>query len=332
MVGLKADAASALAAFSNLCAEKGLLKRRDGLSEEDEDYGLTDQGTLLRFLEAKGMDASKALEQFEQATQFHTENNAPRLYDFISVAHVEDTRVLYPHWTGRCDHDGRPILMIDVGALDREALNHWRETRDIPSEAPSMAQRAIVHFDHFTRFALPLCSAVYGHPVTDCAYVVDASALSLRQVWDVREFARDISWLVATCYPETIHRAYICNVPFYFPKLYKILKPFIDPMTAAKLQFLPSSEAYTVLNNQIDHENIPTNFGGDFKFETGMLPDLEKEIRAALQFPGEFPAGPVKWVRGERGELKAIATGTVDGVKRDEEIAVLSIQNGGVAQ
>ncbi|KAL4863210.1 hypothetical protein BDV12DRAFT_30614 [Aspergillus spectabilis] len=329
MVGIQTEVASALSSFGGQCAEKGLLKRRDGLKEEDEEYGFTDEGTLLRFLEAKGMDPVKALEQYEQATKFHAENNALRLYDSISVSDVEDTRVLYPHWTGRCDREGRPILMIDIAALDKEAVAHWRATRDIPSETPNMAQRALVHFDGITRFVLPLCTAVRGHVVTNCAYVVDASTLSLRQAWDLREFARDISWLVATCYPETIHRAYICNVPFYFSKLYKILKPFIDPVTAEKLQFLQSHEAYSFLNERIDHDNIPTNFGGDFKFKTGMLPNLDEEIRAVLQLSGDLPLGPVKWIRGESGELKAVATGTVDGVQRSQEIAVLAHQSGG---
>jgi hypothetical protein len=104
--------------------------------------------------------------------------------------------------------------MIDVAVLDKEAVAHWRATRDMPSETPNMAQRALVHFDGITRFVLPLCTAVRGHAVTNCTYVVDASALSLRQVWDLRDFARDISWLVATCYPETIHRAYVSSPDF----------------------------------------------------------------------------------------------------------------------
>jgi hypothetical protein len=107
------------------------------------------------------------------------------------------------------------------------------------------------------------------------------------------------------------------------------LKPFIDPMTAEKLQFLQNHEAYSFLNERIDHDSIPANFGGDFKFKTGMLPNLDGEIRAALQLSGDLPLGPLKWIRGESGELKAVATGTVDGVQRREEIAVLSHQNGG---
>ncbi|KAL4876925.1 CRAL-TRIO domain-containing protein [Aspergillus karnatakaensis] len=342
MVGLKTEDASAFSTFIDLCAQQGLLKRRDGLTDEDVDDGLTDEGTLLRFLEAKGMDSAKALAQLEQATKFHTENNAVRLYDSISVADYENTRVLYPHWTGRCDREGRPIVMIDMTALDRAALEHWRATRDItpgPSAngdsiaTPNMAQRAIVHFDGLTRFVLPLCSAAYGRPVTNCSYVVDASTLSLRQVWDVRDFARDISWLMATCYPETIHKAYICNVPFYFSKLYRILKPFIDPVTAEKLEFLQSSEAYPALSEIMDHDSIPINIGGAFRFTTGMLPDFDEQLRAALNLTGDLPRGPLKWVRDESGERKAVATGTVDGEERKQEVAVLRQQNGnGVAK
>ncbi|KAL2823564.1 CRAL-TRIO domain-containing protein [Aspergillus cavernicola] len=336
-VGLKTEEASALATFSDLCAEQGLLKRRDGLKDEDFNDGFTDESTLLRFLQANRMDPSRALQQFQQATTFHSENDAVRLYNLISVEDYEDTRLLYPHWTGRCDNHGRPILMIDMHALSREALTHWRAIRDIPAgtlsgddsmSTPNMPQRTLVHFDGFTRFALPLCSAVYtSKPVTNCSYIVDASSISLRQAWDVREFARDSSWILATCFPETIYRVYVCNVPAYFSRLWKILKPLIDPVTADKIVFLHSTEAYAVLNEEIDRVNIPTNFGGDFEFKTGMLPDFDNEIRQALQWsiPKEsLPSGPIKWVRGESGEMRAVATGTVGGVLRAEEIAILA--------
>lgn len=40
------------------------------------------------------MDASRALMQFEEATQFHKKNEAVKLYDLINVTDFEDTRKL----------------------------------------------------------------------------------------------------------------------------------------------------------------------------------------------------------------------------------------------
>ncbi|KAL4787179.1 CRAL-TRIO domain-containing protein [Aspergillus varians] len=331
MVGLNAEGASAFSTFSRQCAEKGLLQRRNGLTDEDSPDGITDERTLLRFLQANQLDPSKALEQFQQATKFHTENDALRLYDLMSVSDFEDTRLLYPHWTGRCDRYGRPILMLDVSALGKEALMHWRETRNMPLKTGSgfpstMVQRALVYFDHFTRFVLPLCSAVHGASVTNCVYVVDASSLSMRQAWDVREFAQEISWILATCYPETIYRVYACNISGYCSRLWAILKPFVDPVTAAKIRFLQSSESYSFLKEEIDHANIPSTIGGGHQFDTGMRPDLDEEICQALGWTApqtDLPPGPLKWTQTEEGKKKAVATGTVEGEPRREEIATL---------
>lgn len=75
-----------------------------------------------------------------------------------------------------------------------------------------MAQRCLVYFDSFTRLVLPLCSAMHREPVTNCVFIVDASSLGVKQAWDVREFARDVSWILTTCFPETIHRVYVSSL------------------------------------------------------------------------------------------------------------------------
>ncbi|KAL4771842.1 CRAL-TRIO domain-containing protein [Aspergillus nidulans var. acristatus] len=349
--------ASAASAFTKLCADKGLLKRPLGLKDEDVADGFTDEMTLLRFLQANKLDSSKALEQFQQALDFHTDNDAIRLYDLISVSEFEETRAVYPHWTGRCDRSGRPLLMFNVSAIDKEGLAHWRKTRDMPKaiipgypadadstvsastwtstsppQSPNMAQRAVAYFDYYSRFVLPLCSAAHGKPVTNCVYLIDAGPLYMRQAWDLREFARDVSWILAMCFPETIYRCYCCNVPSFLARFWTIFKSFIDPVTASKVQFLPRSDAYDTLKADIEHDDIPTCLGGGFQFETGMLPDLDDGIRRALEWSGtqvDLPPGPIKWVQtpapaeSGTGTRKAVATGTVEGVQRAVEVATL---------
>lgn len=115
--------------------------------------------------------------------------------------------------------------MIDMAHLDQAAMIHWRETTEIPSQnactdgeniTPSMEQRASVLHDYITRFVFPLCSAMKDRleaskPISKSVYVVDASSLGVKQAWDLRDFARDISWILSTCYPETIDRIYVSH-------------------------------------------------------------------------------------------------------------------------
>lgn len=116
--------------------------------------------------------------------------------------------------------------MIDMTHLDQAAIIHWRETTAIPHQdactgggkiALDMEQRASVLHDYITRFVFPLCSAIKDRPETSkpiskSIYLVDASTLCLKQAWDLRDFARDISWILSTCYPETIDRIYVSHI------------------------------------------------------------------------------------------------------------------------
>jgi hypothetical protein len=74
-----------------------------------------------------------------------------------------------------------------------------------------MAQRVTVFHDSLTRFVLPLCTAMRDRqkpttPISNAVYVVDASAVSVKQGWDLKDFAQEISSILITCYPETIER------------------------------------------------------------------------------------------------------------------------------
>ncbi|PYI01418.1 CRAL/TRIO domain-containing protein [Aspergillus sclerotiicarbonarius CBS 121057] len=341
---LATDQTATLAAFKASCAEEGLLAPREGLQDGDVSDGINDDSTLLRYLEARKMDSTSALEQFQEATKFHTEKHILRLYDLVSLEDYEETRKMYPHWTGRRDRRGQPILVFDIAHWGSSTIAAWQKTRQTPchidfsstaSVNPAMIQRAAIHFDTVTRFVLPLCSALRDRPdpetpITKAVYILDASSLGIKQSWDLRDVIRDISSLLTTCYPETIDKIFVGNAPFYFPKIWAFLKNFVDPVTAEKLVITRSADAYATMLTQMDHDEIPSPFGGGFKFTTGMLPDLDEALRQALQWSSGsnegLPRGPIKWMEDEQGRRRAVATGRIDDQQRTEEVAVLRVQ------
>ncbi|GKZ73181.1 hypothetical protein AnigIFM50267_009858 [Aspergillus niger] len=340
---LAPDQSTVLETFRSCCAAEGLLGRREGLQAGDVVDGINDNTTLLRYLGARRMDPKAALKQLQEATQFQADRQVLRLYDLISVEHYEETRKLYPHWTGRRDRRGRPILVLDLAHLNASTMAAWRKTRDISRHTelaatgpiiPDMEQRAAIYFDSITRFVLPLCSAMSDRPdpttpIDKSIYIVDASVLSLKQAWDLREFARDISWILSTCYPETIDRIIVGNAPFYFAKIWAFMKSFVDPITADKLVITRPADAYATMAEHMDHKDIPSQFGGGFQFTNGMLPDLDEGIQQALQWTSSskeaLPQGPLKWTEDENGQRRAVATGSIDGRQRSEEVAILPV-------
>ncbi|PWY67089.1 CRAL/TRIO domain-containing protein [Aspergillus sclerotioniger CBS 115572] len=339
---LATDQTAVLAAFKASCTAEGLLAPREGLQDGDVPDGINDDATLLRYLDARKMDPEAALQQFQEATKFHTEKHVLQLYDRISLENYEETRKMYPHWTGQRDRQGQPILMFDIAHWDSSTIATWQKTRQIPCNSdvastainPVMIQRAAIHFDTITRFVLPLCSAMADRPdpatpITKAVYIVDASSLGIKQSWDVRDVARDISGLLTTCYPETIDRIFVGNAPFYFPRIWAFMKHFVDPVTAEKLVITKSADAYDTMLKHVDHDKIPSQFGGGFKFTTGMLPELDEGIRQALQWTNlskeGLPPGPIKWMEDAEGRRRAVATGRVDDMQRTEEIAILRV-------
>lgn len=116
--------------------------------------------------------------------------------------------------------------MFDLSCLDKTSLASWEQTRHTAawsthSEAnlppkPDMLQLASVYHDSLARLVFPLCSMMTDRPnpsipITSSIYLVDASELGLKQGWNLRYFAQSISWLLSTCYPETIQRIFVSS-------------------------------------------------------------------------------------------------------------------------
>lgn len=85
-----------------------------------------------------------------------------------------------------------------------------------PPPEPDMLQLASVFHDSLTRFIFPLCSMAANRSntsvtITHSIYLIDASSLGLKQGWGLRSFAQNISWLLSTCYPETIQRVFVSD-------------------------------------------------------------------------------------------------------------------------
>ncbi|KAJ6003502.1 hypothetical protein N7451_006049 [Penicillium sp. IBT 35674x] len=350
-----------LKAFIQLCAEHGLLTQPEGLQKGDLYDGLLDPSTLLRFLTARRFNADGALEQFQEASQFRREKHIVRLYDIVEIADFEQARqfvilpfpysskildtnlaMQYPHWTGRRDKRGLPICMFDLSFLNKKNLACWEQTRhtatwsDSQSHAnlppkPDMLQLASVYHDSFARLVFPLCSMMTDRPnpsvaITSSIYLVDASDLGLKQGWSLRYFAQSISWLLSTCYPETIQRVFVCSAPSYFSTIWKYLKSWVDTNTAEKIVVLSSTEVLPALEEYIDNANIPTTLGGRFPFEHGMLPELDDNIwqHFSWRLPSRsLPPGPIKWTEDVNGRKIALAVGGEAGSRRIEKIAVL---------
>lgn len=63
-------------------------------------------------------------------------------------------------------------------------------------------------------------------------------------------------------FPERLYRMIIINSPWYFPALYNMFKPFIDPRTREKIVIL-GTDYQSVLAEYADPADIPSDYGGE---------------------------------------------------------------------
>jgi hypothetical protein len=110
----------------------------------------------------------------------------------------------------------------------------------------------------------------------------------------------------------------------YFEKIWGLLSKFVDPRTASKLVIVPSGSTLSTLTARMNIESIPTEYGGGFEYQPGMPPKLDQGILEHFEwaFSGDrLPAGPIKWAESQDWGRVLLATGSVDGERRNEVLA-----------
>ncbi|KAF2754596.1 CRAL/TRIO domain-containing protein [Pseudovirgaria hyperparasitica] len=337
------DEAEKFAILKDRCSEAGLLDRPETLGQKESRAGIYDDVTLLRFLRARKLDVEGAYTQFKDAVAVRRAVGMEDMYDNIDIDEFEETRQLYPYWSGRRSKEGLPLCIWDCSYLTSARMATYRaplkpplslsstknENNDVDAKVPPETVRALAVHDSLTRLALPLCSAVQTRPhadlpISSCLYIGDLSSFGLTQAWTLKAYIPHITSLLAAHYPEMLDEVFIVNAPGFFPRVWKWIEGWFDPVTASKLRFL-GKEEMGILRERIWEGDLPVRYGGTWEWEHGMGMSLDKEVERRLEWVGErkeLPEGPLKWVR-EDGRDVIVAVGTKKGVRREEIIARL---------
>jgi hypothetical protein len=199
---------AALQSFKELCHEKGYWEPGNG-----EKLASHDDETLLRYLRARKFVPQDAFGQFKDTEDWRKENQLDTLYETIDIHEYEQTRRLYPQWTGRRDRRGIPIYVFEVANLDYKDVSAYEKDSDrkkvaqskdgkidIKSKVPRKMLRLFALYENLCRFVLPLCSAMPDRessetPISQSGNIVDISKVGLKQFWNLRAHLQDSSAL-----------------------------------------------------------------------------------------------------------------------------------------
>lgn len=237
-----------LAKFKQLCEQKGYY--HPGHSSKNVPPSHDDE-TLLRYLRARKFIPKDAFGQFKDTEDWRQENQLDTLYDTMDVHEYEQTRRLYPQWTGRRDKRGIPFYVFEVANLDAKVVNAYANdsdrkkkggqnasdsTVDVKSKVPRKMLRLFALYENLCRFVLPLCSAVPDRPnsetpVSQSSNVVDLNRVGLAQFWKLRAHLQDSSALATAHYPEILDRIFVVGAPGFFSTIWDWAKNWFDPIT-----------------------------------------------------------------------------------------------------
>ncbi|KAK4099216.1 CRAL/TRIO domain-containing protein [Parathielavia hyrcaniae] len=325
-----------LESFKVFLEEKGLYTRGPPASHDDQ--------TLLRFLRARRWIVQDAYGQFKDTEEWRQKNQLEVLYDTIDVEAYEQTRRLYPQWTGRRDRRGIPLYLFQIRHLDSKTVAAYEKSAEAVSASkaetdgstPQRLLRLFALYENLTRFAQPLCSemtdrehARAGTPITLSTNIVDVSQVSLRMFWNLKAHMQAASTLATAHYPETLDRIFIIGAPYFFSTVWGWIKRWFDPITVSKIFILGPAEVKATLEEFVEPRNIPRAYGGELEFEFFDRPNLDPRIREAVTWENgftDFPEGPAYWVPVDGGKrLACMAVGSVGGEHRRERVCTIPV-------
>ncbi|KAL1882898.1 hypothetical protein Daus18300_000536 [Diaporthe australafricana] len=336
---LTPDEEAALKGFKVYLQEKGLYQPGPPPSHDDP--------TLLRFLRARKWAIPDAYTQFKGTEEWRKAIQLDVLYDTIDVEAYEQSRSLYPQWTGRRDRRGIPLYLFEIRHLDSKSISAYEKSVDktYSKAAPPPASmhtaakliRLFALYENLTRFAQPLCTQLTDRehprtPITLSTNIVDVGGVSLKQFWNLKSHMQAASQLATAHYPETLDRIFVIGAPAFFSTVWAWVKRWFDPVTVSKIFILSHSEVLPVLTSFIDPSNIPRKYGGTLDFAWGDAPNLDPVIRDAADWEGPakekpaFPRGPAYWRPIDGGKrVECVAVGSVDKVERCVRVCTLPV-------
>ena len=120
-------------------------------------------------------------------------------------------------------------------------------------------------------------TALLGAPVTKQLVVMDMAGLSLWPHAEGFELLRKCVEIDGAHYPETLGTHYIINAPLIFTGMWKVIKKWLDPKTAAKFE-VHGTDYRAALLKAIHPSQLPVEYGGTSSY---VLPPLLLDAKAA---------------------------------------------------
>lgn len=218
-----------------------LLSTLEGKVRECADNALTNDAIVLRFLRARRFDEEEAFDMLYSMLKFRAE------FQNIGVDALHPVMCENELRTGKSffykyDKEGRPIVYIRARLHDPSMCDPLENQR-----------YCVLMMEYGKRLLRPP-----GETVT---LVFDMNNASVRNI-DIKSVLFMVQTL-QSCYPESLGKVLIYKSTWLVNGAWKMVRPFMDPITASKVYFIKPEE----LTEHIREEDLPREYGGKDPFE-----------------------------------------------------------------
>jgi hypothetical protein len=210
---------------------------------------------LLRFLRARKFDFTKAKEMLLSAEKWRKDFKVDEIVKNFEFREKEEVDKYYPQYYHKMDKEGRPLYIECIGNLNMKALNAVTTTE-------RQLQRLVLEYEISLTERLRACSISIGHPVETFCTILDLGGVSLSNFYGVKDYISAAASIGQDRYPETMGTFYIINASWAFSAIWAMIRPWLDEVTAAKIQIVGAGYKELLLK-QIPKENLPKWFGGE---------------------------------------------------------------------
>jgi hypothetical protein len=242
--------------------------------------------TILRFLRAAKYNIEKTKtailagvawrEKVEMASLQSCFGHEVLEHNFYEVLRINE------HWHYGFDKMNRPIFYRKYGTFDSTELLKMTTMDNVEK-----------YFAWEQEIHMMLCRIISeqtGTLIEHTSTVIDLEGMRMSQVTsDFMTIVRLSADVSKVNYPETLGKMYIINAPMVFPMVWRLVKVFLDPDVASKIEILGSkSRWFPVLENYFGIENIPQEYGGmgpPLDCTNHSYPDFEKLLKRMRGVP-----------------------------------------------
>ncbi|GMF46795.1 unnamed protein product [Phytophthora fragariaefolia] len=204
----------------------------------------------MRFILAEKGDEAKAVERYNETTEWRREEGVDHLLEEPSP-HFKIIKENYPHYYHKRGKNGEPVYYEKPGKINLKALKNAGLTLD-----------DLMHnYLMITEF---LWQVIEQDDNRKGISVLDVDGIGISDfAGEAVEYVRKAASVSGKHYPERCAYIFVINVPSWFSMIWNTVKGMVDDVTREKVIIVRGKKKiFEALSERIPVENIPVEYGG----------------------------------------------------------------------